>query len=210
MQLDLFRSIFKTGSLVSDGEAVLNDSIKVHVENPMQLVEFDNQMSESSVWLNEHCRLQFPNWPKNLNLFLSLFESPDFFANRYRREGLKAFLFIGVVKNDTLTGAIWCDNAVFSTHGELMRGFKSNSPSIHHMGDTKGGTPDVYKSGAILPTQSGVENTYVSLWTKCEDVMKDYINQLLLQHPPKAPVLLDRNVGTPFLGPFEVVPWDSN
>lgn len=174
-----FNSFFTIGSIAADGEALLclncpeHKGVPVKVKDVMQLLQHDNTVGDGTIFIGEGTRLFFPNFHQNAMRFLSLFESPDFIANKYSRAGLRCVLFIG-----DANGIIYGWNDKFPSHGVLMRAFykKDSEHEFNVIGEPKELRVDL--SGAILP-QHIDGFSYVSLWGSDEAPIRPYIDLLL-------------------------------
>lgn len=216
-----FDDFFRIGCTAADGRAVLyrwdgSAICSVRVENPLSLLEYAPVTSEVSIPLDGGLRLIFPNWADNMRKFTDLFESPDFFSQKYRRDEHQAVLFFGA-KNG---GVVWGLTCYYETHGFLLRRLRDlersvamdptfeGSGNLHFIGDVKSSDLDVRLCGAILPKQKGVDSTYVSMWYPDGEKLRPQINQIIKEVGAEGPVLYDKNVGGDLEGPWQVVPWD--
>lgn len=201
---DPLSSVFTIGAVAHDGKAILDGEVDIVIPNPMQLMQYDNHATEASIFLGEH-RLFFPNWSSNVSKFLKLFEGPDFFANRYKRENLEAILLVG---DKDGKGLVWGWTSIFKNHGMMLRQFNDNNFSNMNF-DGEVNSLSVKYTGAILPKQEGIESTYVSLWSAdAEAPLRPYINKILQTVGAEGPFLYDKNTGEDFVGKFVVTPWN--
>ena len=205
---DFFRTLVTTGG----GEATLcgADHKKVAdvvVKNPMQLLPME--AGDGTVFLDGGTYLCFPQWHEHVMNTIGLFESPDFFANKYRRSGERAVLFIG---DRTASGVIWAwnrDGVV--THSDLVRKVKKGDlTGVNIVGNPNLDALEISRTGAILPKTDDVDSpdaTYVSMWVKDEyRELTRYINAILRQIGAEAPYVFDRPLGE-YTGPWDIVEW---
>lgn len=215
-----FDDIFSIVSTAGDGKAVLRSKAGVNicnvdVPNPLSLILCPH--SEATVFIDD-AQLYFINWVNNMSRFVKLFESPDFFAQKYRRDGHKAVLFFG-----GNGGVVWGWTYSFPTHGFILRALRgfANNPKdsslkdgLHFIGKEMAYEDlDVNLCGAILPKQGKagslyeVGSTYVSMWYPDGEKLRPEINQIIQEIGAEGPVLFDKNVGGGIDGPWKVVPW---
>jgi len=204
-----FESFIRLGMVAADGEAMLTPPYHVQhskrVSIPVtlkfyDLIELDDSLGDAIVFITKDgTRLFFPAFAQNSAMFLKLFESPDFIANRYARTGIRCVLFIGDVH-----GIIYGWNDTFSTHGELMRAFAGLSDKPY----STIGAPEKLNpllSGAVAEVPSE-KRTYVSIWGSDIKPVKAYIDVLLRKTNAVKPISLEVSQND-FAGPWDVVEW---
>jgi len=111
-------------------------------------------------------------------------EDPEVLMGEYPRWDYDSYLFIGTTDGKGLIYTSIKQNP-HMIHGNLMRAFvkkiDQNGVDVKTIGDVADKQFSFDLSGAVIPKQTGIEKTLISLWDKQGLILKPILRDLLIK-----------------------------